>query len=191
MNIINMIREVKKLICLLIYYLFASHLPISYRPYSFFDLPKRIRFFLCKNLFEYCGENVNVEKGVFFGNGSAIRIGNNSGLGINCNVGHVKIGNNVLMGRDVIIMSTMHQFADLNIPIRLQGCTLPKEVTIEDDVWIGHRVIIMPGIKIRKGSIVGAGAVITKDVPEYSIVGGVPAKVIRYRYNRQTNNLDS
>ena len=62
-----------------------------------------------------------------------------------------------------------------------QGTETEREVNIGDDVWIGRRVMIMPGIKIGKGVIIGAGAVVTKSIPDYCIVGGVPAKVLRYR----------
>ncbi len=79
-----------------------------------------------------------------------------------------------------MIITNTHNFENCDIPMRTQGLK-NISVTIEDDVWIGSRVIILPGIKIGKGSIIGAGAVVTKDVPEYSIVGGVPAKLIRSR----------
>jgi acetyltransferase-like isoleucine patch superfamily enzyme len=110
-----------------------------------------------------------------------VTIGDNSGLGINSIVGKVKIGNDVMMGRDVIIMSSSHKFDDCKVPMGLQGNEPEKEVIIYDDVWIGHRVIILPGVKIGKGSIIGAGAVVTTDVPSYAVVGGVPAKLIEYR----------
>ncbi len=87
-----------------------------------------------------------------------------------------------MMGEDVMIITNTHNFENCDIPMRTQGLNYIS-VTIEDDVWIGSRVIILPGgVKIEKGSIIGAGAVVTKDVPEYSIVGGgVPAKLIRSR----------
>ena len=62
-----------------------------------------------------------------------------------------------------------------------QGFTAPQEVVIGDDVWIGERVIIMPGVHIGSGSIIGANAVVTHDIPPYSIAGGVPARVIKHR----------
>ena len=63
-----------------------------------------------------------------------------------------------------------------------QQWSLPKQkVIIGDDVWIGTRVIILPGVRVGTGSIIGAGAVVTKDVPDYAIVGGVPAKIIKFR----------
>ncbi|WP_374754826.1 DapH/DapD/GlmU-related protein [Dyadobacter psychrophilus] len=73
------------------------------------------------------------------------------------------------------------------MPIILQGSTKPNPVRLEDDVWIGRNVILMPGIVIGKGAIIGAGAVVTKDVPQYAIMGGVPAKLIRYRNKNQTS----
>ncbi len=60
-----------------------------------------------------------------------------------------------------------------------------SEVVIGNDVWIGMRVIIMPGVKVGDGAVIGAGAVVTKDVPDFAIVGGVPAKIIRYRNSNE------
>lgn len=111
-----------------------------------------------------------------------IVIGNNSGLGINCKVrGPLTIGDDVMMGPDVMIFVSNHQTSRTDIPMRGQGSTSRKRVIIEDDVWIGARVIILPGVKIGKGSIIGAGAVVTKDVPQYSVVAGNPAKIIKSR----------
>jgi maltose O-acetyltransferase len=62
-----------------------------------------------------------------------------------------------------------------------QGFEEAKPVYIGDDVWIGGRVTILPGVHIGNGSVVGTGAVVTKDVPDYAVVGGVPAKVLKYR----------
>jgi maltose O-acetyltransferase len=94
--------------------------------------------------------------------------------------GPLKIGNDVMIGPDVMIFTQNHRNDRLDIPMRLQ--TDPKrQVVIEDDVWIAARVIVLPGVTIHKGAIVGAGAVVTKDVPEYAVVGGNPAKVIKYR----------
>ena len=85
-----------------------------------------------------------------------------------------------MMGPDVMIFTQNHKNDRLDIPMMLQ--TDPKRpVVIGDDVWIAARAIILPGVTIGKGSIIGAGAVVTKDVPEYAVVGGNPARVIRYR----------
>ena len=85
------------------------------------------------------------------------------------------------MGPECIIYTRNHAFSRTDIPMREQGFSEEKPVYIGDDVWIGGRVTILPGVHIGKGAIVGAGAVVTKDVPEYSIVGGNPAKIIRFR----------
>lgn len=86
-----------------------------------------------------------------------------------------------MMGQDCIILTQNHNWENLNIPIMEQGYEERKNVYIEDDVWIGARVTILPGVTVGAHSIIGAGAVVTKDVPEYVIVAGVPAKVIKMR----------
>jgi maltose O-acetyltransferase len=78
-------------------------------------------------------------------------------------------------------MTSAHAFDDQNVPINLQGALPIRAVKIGDDVWIGTRVIIMPGVTIGRGAVIGAGAVVTKDVPSFAVVGGVPARTIRYR----------
>jgi maltose O-acetyltransferase len=109
-------------------------------------------------------------------------IGDRSGIGANSFLhGPTTIGKNVMMGPDCYVYTRNHQFDRTDIPMIDQGFKDKEPVIIEDDVWIGARVIILPGVKIGKGSIVGAGAVVTKDVEPYSIVAGVPAKLIRKR----------
>ena len=109
----------------------------------------------------------------------------NEGTSINRNYfinarGKIYIGKNVLIGPYVTIYSTNHIFSSIDIPIKDQGQT-EEEVIIEDDVWIGANSTILPGVKIGKGAIIAAGAVVTKDVPTYSVVGGIPAKLIKER----------
>lgn len=91
------------------------------------------------------------------------------------------------MGPDVVIMTTAHAFENSEIPIRLQGALPINPIIIEDDVWIGTRVVILPGVKIGKGSVIGANSLVTKDVEPYSIMGGIPAKYIRKRGQRLTS----
>lgn len=172
--------KLTKIICLIGYYGFARYLPKSSRPYSL-GLTKPLRCLLCKNIFDSCGENINVERLAFFGDGRGISIGDNSGMGVNCKIQrNVTIGKNVMMGEDVIILTNSHDTECADIPMINQGLkNLP--VAIGDDVWIGDRVVILPGVTIKKGSIVGAGAVVTKDVPDYTVVGGVPARILKYR----------
>jgi maltose O-acetyltransferase len=175
------LKIVRKYLCLIIYYSFARHLPISDEPQSL-KLSKPIRGFLARRIFDECGVNINLEKGAYIADGKSVRVGNNSGIGINAFVQrNVSIGNDVLMGRDVVIMTTSHEFSDTSIPMRLQGGKEVDPVIIGNDVWIGSRAIILPGVKIGNGSIIGAGAVVTRNVDPYSVVGGVPAKLIKKR----------
>lgn len=173
--------KIKKRICRFLYYKFAQYLPVSYYPYGG-KMAKKIRYALCKNIFEYCGENVNIERKANFGKGEHIRIGDNSGLGVRCVIpdGSV-IGNDVMMGPDCFVYSRNHAFDRVDIPMREQGFTATKSLVIDDDVWIGGGVTIMVGRHISKGSIVAARCVLTKDFPEYSVIGGNPSKLIRIR----------
>lgn len=114
----------------------------------------------------------------------AIVIGNNFDCGQFCHIGAinlVKIGNNVLMGSKVYITDHQHGNYEKEYLISPGERTLTSRgpVLIEDNVWIGDNVVIMDGVKIGKGSVVGANAVVTHDVPEYSVVVGAPAKVIK------------
>lgn len=173
--------KIKSIICRLLYYNFATYLPVSYSRIGG-GLSKKIRYWLCRNIFEYCGKNVNIEKGAWFGRGTRLRIGDNSGLGVNCVIpdGSV-IGKDVMMGPNCYIHGHNHAFGRTDIPMRVQGFTQSKPVIIDDDVWIGRDVTIMVGRHIAKGSIIAANCVLTKDFPEYSIVGGNPGKLIRNR----------
>lgn len=172
-------KKIYKILFLIAYYGFATYLPQSTSRFT--KWTRSIRRLVCKPLFDFCGKNVNIERGAHFSMGNGIRIGNASGLGVNCLVhGPLEIGENVMMGPDVAIFTHTHKYDRTDIPMCEQGSSISK-VTIGNDVWIGMRAIIMPGVTIGNGVIIGAGAVVTKDVPDFAVVGGVPAKVIRYR----------
>jgi maltose O-acetyltransferase len=80
-----------------------------------------------------------------------------------------------------VIVAVNHAFDDLDRPMIEQGHRPPQPVTIGDDVWIGDRVLIAPGVTVGRGAILALGAVVTKDVPDYAVVGGNPARVLKYR----------
>lgn len=176
-------KKIKFAVCYFLYYLFARHLPCSDLPYSLGS--KQIRRAVCKGMLDSCGSNVNIEHGAFFASGRGIKIGDNSGLGLNCRVsGPLEIGNDVMMGPNVMIFTQNHETENLAKPMQLQ--TAPKKgVKIGNDVWIGAGVIILPGVTVGNGCILAAGAVVTKDVPDYAVVGGNPAKVIKYREQKE------
>lgn len=111
--------------------------------------------------------------------------GMNSGTYIN-GVGEIEIGNYVLIGSNVTISSGMHPIEDESPPIFSRVC-VPKKITIEDDVWIGAGAVIMPGVTLKKGSVIGANTVVTKNTEPYCIYVGAPAKKIR---SRITSDID-
>lgn len=94
--------------------------------------------------------------------------------------GNLTIGNNVLIAGHCLLIPANHKYDDITTPINRQGLT-KKGIIIEDDVWIGSGCKILDGVKIGKGSIVAAGAVVNKNVLPYTVVGGVPAKIIKQR----------
>lgn len=162
-------------------YKVAKKLPCSNARFSLGA--KKLRLWCAKNIITSIGEGANIERGASFGD--KLTIGKMSGIGINADIGEdVKIGNYVMMGPNCCIMTVNHNYNRTDIPMLLQGHSDISPVIIEDDVWIGRNVLIMPGVRISMGSIIAAGAVVTKNVPRYAVVGGVPAKVIRYRNGR-------
>jgi maltose O-acetyltransferase len=173
---------IKRSFWYIFYYGFAQHLPASYRFQPLGRFAKWCRALACKRLFRFCGERVNVEKGTDFYTGWEIELGDDSSLGIDCMVPYdLKVGKDVMMGPYVVIVGNSHQFSRFDIPMRLQGYMEYQPVRIEDDVWIGARAIILPGLTIGRGAIIGAGSVVTKNVPPNAIVGGNPARIIKYR----------
>jgi acetyltransferase-like isoleucine patch superfamily enzyme len=94
--------------------------------------------------------------------------------------GDVEIGQDCLFGPNVVLMTTNHVFTDVNIPIRRQGVQ-SAAIKIENDVWLGSNALVMPGVTIKTGAVVAAGAVVTRNVPEFSVAAGVPAKIIKKR----------
>lgn len=171
-----------------LYYILLNKLPHSSVP--IIGLPcERFKEFFIRKIFKSCGSNVNIGKGARFGNGKNIQIGNNSGIGMYCKVpNNIIIGEDVMMGLNVTIFGSNHVYDRVDVPMRKQGMKSYPAVVIEDDVWIGSNVIIMPGLKIAKGTIIGAGAVLTKNFPAYSIVGGNPAKFIKSRMKQDNLN---
>lgn len=108
-------------------------------------------------------------------------MGDFSELGTRCMVqANVHLGSHVIMGPDVKIYSRNHRFDRLDIPIQEQGKNY-YETRIGNDVWLGANAIITAGCSIGDHAVIAAGSVVTKNVPEYAIVGGVPARILKYR----------
>lgn len=136
------------------------------------------------------GDNVKIARfstvectGVIRNIGEGISIGSNSAIGAYSYLGGqggISIGDNVIMGPRVNIHSENHIFKNFAIPIRLQGETR-QGIVIEDDCWVGAGTIFLDGSHVEKGCVVAAGSVVNKHFPAYSVLGGVPAKIIRSR----------
>lgn len=131
--------------------------------------PLRVNYKTILNKNTYLGKNVNF-------NGLRIR-----------GRGEVRIGNNFHSGPECIILTQVHNYEGNSIPYDDTYTT--KSVLIEDNVWLGVRVMILPGITIGEGAIIQAGSVVVKDVPPLAIVGGHPGKIFKYRNKDHYNNL--
>jgi len=178
----------RRLLCYAVYHLIGKRLP----PYR--DWAKAVRRMICRGMLARMGRNVTVEKNAQFGSGRHVEIGDNSGIGMNCRVSHVRIGNNVMMGPDCVLLSANHRYDDLTTPMVEQGHEETQTTVIDDDVWIGTRVIVLPGRHLGAHSIIGAGAVVTRNVPPYAIVGGNPARIIGWRrepLDQESSDADS
>jgi acetyltransferase-like isoleucine patch superfamily enzyme len=124
-----------------------------------------------------CNVVIKVKSGVMK-MGSYVAVGHNSE--ILCDHENIVIGNGVRIAAEAFISTGNHNFSRKDAAIHEQGFYY-KSVTIENDVWIGRRVIVLPGVTIGAGSIIAAGAVVTKDIEPYSVYAGIPARKVRSR----------
>ena len=173
--------SLKQVLCLAIYYGIATHLPDSYSMF-FGKISNKVRIFLCKRIFKKCGNIRTINRKVHFGFGINVEMGDESGIGANTHIPFdTIIGKNVILSRQCFILNRNHRYERTDIPINDQGYKEAKTTIIEDDCWIGMKSTLTPGRHIKKGSIIAIGSVLTKDFPEFSIVGGNPAKFIKSR----------
>ena len=128
------------------------------------------------------GSNVQFFRGVYLSPcGTHIDIGSHTHFAPYCTLyGPLTIGTHCAVAAHVVFASVGHGYAQTDIPMVAQPTTR-REIVLENDVWIGANAVVIGGITIGAGSIVGAGAVVTRDVPPYSVVGGTPARIIRNR----------
>ncbi len=137
------------------------------------------------------GKNVLIAQPSDISGMDKISIGNNNYIGKNSVIsgeGGLIIGNNCSISSELLIYTWNHDYKNSNV-LPFSKERIFKPVIIEDNVWIGRRVTIAPGVKIGEGSIIGIGSVVTKDVPKLSIVGGNPAKLIGQRDEKKYNLL--
>ena len=172
------IKNISKLCYLII----GMHIPTFKNSYKGFA--QRFRAFLAKGFLLKRGKNVNIQPGAMISGN--ISIGDYSGIGKRCMIqGGTFIGDHVMMGPDVLIYTQNHRFSDVDKNIDEQGFDDLKEVHIGNNVWIGARVIILPGVTIGEGAVIGAGTIVSKDVPPVSVFVGNPGRVVK---NRKENS---
>ena len=137
------------------------------------------------------GKNCKIHPTVMLRQPTMIKIGDHCSINHNNifqagrQTGTITLGNHVLTAANVMFVAYSHAYDTREIPIIDQGY-YDAPIVVEDDVWIGFGAIILAGVTIGRGAIIGAGSVVNKDVPPYAIVGGVPAKVIKYRFDPAT-----
>jgi maltose O-acetyltransferase len=146
-----------------------------------------LRSFVCRFIFRKLGKDAVVKRNVSFGRGNKISLGINSYIGEDSYLNihdDIIIGANVMIGPQVMILTGNHSFSDISRPMCEQP-SIGLSVIIKDNVWIGARSIILPGVMIGEGAVIGAGSVVTKDIGELSVVAGNPARLIRNRLSQE------
>ncbi|MCD4781951.1 MAG: acyltransferase [Candidatus Omnitrophica bacterium] len=168
-----------RVLAYLLYHLFAKHLPRSYDFGPIGRISKKVRSFLGCRLIPQAPRSVFIERGADFGSGKNVRLEDCACIGENARFmgeGNVHIKQHAMMGPEVLIITSDHQMMEEGF----KGY-VSEDVVIGEYAWIGARVIILKGVAIGRHAIVAAGAVVTRDVPAFTVVGGCPAKVIKYR----------
>lgn len=145
--------------------------------------PCRLRVALLRRMVRTCGQGVNVLPGAYVGFPHNLSIGDNTGIGLKCYLSctdRVTLGARVLMGPEVMVFTSNHVWnPELATYFKQGETTAPVEIL--DDAWIGARSIVLPGVTIGRGCTVAAGSVVTQSTPDFSVVAGVPARVLKIK----------
>jgi len=152
-----------------------------------------VRYACVRSLARSCGDNIYVGAYAFVSYLERCDIGNNVSIREFCNVGclgGLYIGDDVSLASGVVVLTTEHDYYQLSVSMR-DAPLVAKSTIIEDGAWVGAGACITPGVTVGQGAVVGAGAVVTRSVPAYSIVAGVPARVIGWREGSPTQPQES
>jgi maltose O-acetyltransferase len=172
-----------KIVCYLLYRLIAKHLPDDLGPVG--RACRRLRRLLTRPLLKESEGLFSVGQGVDLGNGSCVVMRDHANLGPRCMIsgeGTLTVGRHAMMGAGCMIVPQNHRYLASGY-----GGFMTKDVLIDDHAWLGHRVILLPGVRIGKHAIVGASAVVRQDVPDYGIAVGAPARVTKDRRAASAN----
>lgn len=159
-------------------YICTSWMPHYQLGYKW-PIARQIRRIAAKLMFDHCGGKVDIGRKISFS--SKVSLGDRSGIGDESYfIGEVHIGDDVMMGARCAFIASNHNYKDVAIPMNLQGGT-DKPIHIGNNVWLGYGVIVLAGVTISDGAVIAAGSIVTKDIPQNTIVGGAPAKIIGIR----------
>lgn len=175
-----------KIICYLLYISIGKHLPLRLGPLG--KLSKKIRVMLCRPLFLETDGVFGIGRGVDFDNGANIIVKNHANIGSYATLtgggrATITIGQHVMMGKECLFICQNHKYDEEKYDGYVGG-----NIVVDDYAWLGHRVTVLAGVTIGKHSIIGAGAVVSKDVPPYAVAVGNPARVVKYRKNKPSTN---
>jgi maltose O-acetyltransferase len=171
--------RLKRYLCLLAYYGFAQHLPDMSFPGGVAST--RLRSYLCRGFLASAGKGIDIRPGAFLADGRYLHMADWSSIGPGCRIYGARLGYGVIIGPHCVFFKENRAADDLSKPVGAHGTTPINVPVVEDFAWVGERVLVLQGRRIGKGAIVGAGAVVTRDVEPFTIVGGNPARVIGHR----------
>jgi len=152
-------------------------------------MPPFVRTMVFKRFFRQYGKDVLIDYGCYFRYPSRMSIGDRVSINRGCRFfgsrlgGEyvIRLGNNVAIGPEVVFFGAGHEYSSLSLP------DIGGNILVEDNVWIGGRSVIVHGVTIGEGSVVAAGSVVTRDVSAYTVVAGVPARMIKKRLLKNTD----
>lgn len=174
----NEIRLQNKVLWRILYDICASHLPRSHWPVVG-RMACKLRWRCVRGFAANCGNDVLIENSVSLDSG--VSIGNHVEINENCFLANIVIGDYCIIAPQCYVVNRNHGFNDPDVPVRKQGYQSEAPPILGRDVWVGVRVILLPGVIVGNGAIIAAGAVVNRDIPPYAIAAGVPAKVVGWR----------
>jgi len=145
------------------------------------NLYTAIRSYLCRQFIASAGSEIHIRAKAFLADGRYLYMADRASIGPGCRIYGARLGYGVVIGPNCVFFKENRGSDDLSKPVGAHGTTPINLPIVEDGAWVGERAIVLQGRRIGKGAIVGAGAVVSRDVEPFTIVGGNPARVIGHR----------